>query len=473
MSILCFGMLAAVIVGPTLEDALMEMERSASLADMFEIRLDFFTDESLSHIDRIVAETSLPLLFTFRKKSQGGARDLPESLRIEKLRGVLSYFPTFCDLEADTDPALLDQLFQDFPGVKFIGSYHNFEQTPPDLASQFLRMRRPGFSFYKIAVKANSTSDMLRLMLLAKKNEHLSCISMGEYGRPSRLIGPVVGSAISYASFEEENELLFRYSLRTLHTVFNFSDLNRQTELFALLGDPVEQSPGDLFHNEAFRKQERNALYIKMRVSKEELPEVFPLLRALGFRGLSITIPLKEAILPFLDYLDPDAKAIGAVNTVVWRQGVMQGSNTDGAGALNAIESKVTIKHKRLAILGAGGTARAIAFEAKKRGAHVAIFNRDVKRAIKIGSELGVEAHFLGDVTDYDCNLLINTIPPQEKNPYPKLPHFQIAMDVVYHPKETPFLRLAKEQGAICFYGEEMFFAQAKLQQGLWSSADT
>lgn len=134
--------------------------------------------------------------------------------------------------------------------------------------------------------------------------------------------------------------------------------------------------------------------------------------------------------------------------------------NTDGPGALNAIEKHTNVRGKRLAILGAGGTARAIAHEALKRGAMVSIYNRTIERAYQLAAEFGCTGHGLDELKDYD--ILVNTIPAQTVREI--LPAATV-MDVIYAPKETPLLQAVKRAGCVCIYGEEMFIEQALLQQ--------
>jgi shikimate 5-dehydrogenase len=157
-------------------------------------------------------------------------------------------------------------------------------------------------------------------------------------------------------------------------------------------------------------------------------------------------MPLKEAIVPYLDHANSDV-----VNTVTFRNNETFGSNTDGPGALNAIEKYFSVRGKKIAILGAGGTAKAIASEATKRGATVLLFNRTKVRPLE-------------ELNDHNYDLLINTIPP----PYvpPKLLHEGPVMDVVYHPRLTPLLQTAK---GFRIFGDEMYVEQALLQQKEWA----
>lgn len=441
-------MLVASITDP--KDA----EKAAPLADLIEYRLDHFPD--LSRLPK----SPLPVIFTFRKKEQGGARAISEAERLSLLEKCLALEPDYCDLEADTDPAFIARIAQTFPHVKLIGSYHNFSETPSDLLALLRSMQSSHFALYKIATKASSTPDMLRLMLFAKKTSvPLSVMALGEYGKPSRILAPIVGSVLDYAGLEDDPHL-HRYSLQTLHDLFHYRRLNRETKVYALIGDPVAQSIGDQFHNPRFS---HNAVYIKMRLRQEELAEFFRLIRQLPFAGLSVTMPLKEAIFPFIEEVSPLAQAIGAINTVILDQTV-RGTNTDAPGALNALEKYGPVKGKRIALLGAGGSARAIAYEALQRGASVMIFNRTVERAKELAAAFGCEGYSLDEFGEREYDIAINTVPFLQIQPK------TMAMDITYVPRETLFLTEAKKQGCQCIYGEEMFIEQALLQQTEWQA---
>ncbi len=445
-------MLVAVVTKPE------EIAKIGGLADLIELRLDYFDDL------KRVPQTPLPCIYTLRKEEQGGARPIPEKERLALIEKLLEKEPAYCDIEADTDPAFIEKIAKKFPKTKLIGSYHNFKETPRDLDAVLASMKNRAFSIYKIAVQAESTLDMLKLMVLAREAKvPLSVMSMGEYGKPSRIIAPIAGSVLNYASLEEDPQL-HRYSLQILHDVFHYRKLNRNTLIFSLIGDPVEQSPGDLYHNPRFAQ---NAVYIKMRLSGQEVGEFFQLIKELPFGGLSVTIPLKEALFHEVDEVDPAARAIGAINTVTFRNKRAYAANTDAPGALNAIEKHVAVKGKTVALLGAGGTARAIAYEAKKRGAKVEIYNRTLSRAKELAQEFSCSAYALEELSERRYDILVNTIPPKNTD-LPSIRPNSVVMDVVYYPRETPLLREAKKRGCECIYGEEMFNEQAELQQREW-----
>jgi shikimate dehydrogenase len=144
--------------------------------------------------------------------------------------------------------------------------------------------------------------------------------------------------------------------------------------IFAVFGNPVLHSLSPVMHNAAFAATGYNGVYAAIRVKDIRL--AVSGLRALGLRGASITIPHKESVLACLDYIDPAARRIKAVNTIVNDAGSLKGFNTDCDGAIQALAEKMPVKGRRVAIIGAGGAARAVAFGVVGQGAHATIFNR-------------------------------------------------------------------------------------------------
>lgn len=275
------------------------------------------------------------------------------------------------------------------------------------------------------------------------------------------MLAPIVGNRVNYACLHGGAKTgPGQLSVDELMSIYHYDRLNEQTAIYGLIGDPVEKSPGHLHHNAVFRKKGCNAVYVKMQVKPEELAKFIPLAKELGIRGLSVTIPLKEKILHFVDVVDRSAQSIGALNTLKFEEGKIFGTNTDGNGALDAIEKKASVRGKKVVLLGAGGAARAIAFEAKKRGADVILVNRTASRAEALAKELGCRAGQLPD--NYD--VLINCSPVAEEKILPGT----IAMDVVYAPKDTPFLQEAARKNCQIVYGEEMYLNQAAGQTQFW-----
>ena len=137
--------------------------------------------------------------------------------------------------------------------------------------------------------------------------------------------------------------------------------------------------------------------------------EFFELISHLPFGGFSVTIPLKELVYSLMDEITPIGKAVGAINTITFRDGKAIGTNTDALGALNAIEKHGAVKGEKFAILGAGGTARAICYEAKRRGAVISVFNRTPERAKTLAKEFNAVGYSLGEFSIHPYDILVNT----------------------------------------------------------------
>lgn len=258
-------------------------------------------------------------------------------------------------------------------------------------------------------------------------------------------------------------------------------------KLFALIGDPVEQSPSPAMHNAAFRSLGLNCAYIALRVPKPMLTDAIAGVRALGIAGLNVTIPHKIGIVGLLDELDEFASLVGAVNTVKNDRGKLIGFNTDGEGALRALEGKIgSIKGKEVVLLGAGGAARAIAFSLVRAGARLTIANRTVPRARALASTIeqklgiNVEVASLGraELTKAlkNAGILINAT---SVGMYPKtdktlvsasmMNRGLVVYDIVYEPLHTKLLREARRAGGKTINGLGMLVHQGALAFEIWT----
>jgi shikimate dehydrogenase len=221
-----------------------------------------------------------------------------------------------------------------------------------------------------------------------------------------------------------------------------------------------------------------NAAYLAFEVGN--IRDALYAIRELGIRGVSITIPFKTSVIPFLDELDALAGRIGSVNTIVNREGKLIGHNTDHFGALKALEEKVNLNGKKVILLGAGGAARAIAYGLKERECEVTIFNRSLERGAKLAKELGYPYQSLSALSEIerstrDADVLINATsvgmtPHGGESPFPKrlLRKGMVVMDIVYRPLRTKLLQDAEEQGCKTIDGLEMLAYQGAAQLEIW-----
>jgi shikimate dehydrogenase len=259
---------------------------------------------------------------------------------------------------------------------------------------------------------------------------------------------------------------------------------NTKTQLCAVIGDPVSHSLSPAIHNAAFAEAGINYAYLAFHVT--DLPGCLAGMRALpSFRGMSVTIPHKESIIPLLDEVDSLAAAVGSVNTVTNDGGRLIGSTTDGLGTLRAFaDADVSLDGKRVLFLGAGGAVRAVAFAVLRqtRAANVTILARRSDRAESLVSDLDdasrTAAGSLDDVEDAMRNhdvviqgTPVGMAPDVDRSPVSResFRPDQVVFDMVYRPHETKFLQDAQAAGCRVVYGIEMLLHQAALQFETWT----
>ena len=256
-------------------------------------------------------------------------------------------------------------------------------------------------------------------------------------------------------------------------------------KIYGVMGDPIAHSMSPDIHNDAFEKENIEAVYHHFHVTKEGLNDAVKGMKALGIEGFNITIPHKTSIIPFLDEVDELALAIGAVNTVVNKNGRFIGYNTDGKGFFKSLCDEISgdIKAKKTLVIGAGGAARAIYFTLVKEGVkQVDIANRTKERAAQLVSDCPydkvskalsiIEAE--ESLSQYD--LIIQTTssgmsPELDHSPLKvdQLKTGAIVSDIIYNPLQTKLLREAGEKGAETQNGLGMFINQAALAFEIWT----
>lgn len=250
--------------------------------------------------------------------------------------------------------------------------------------------------------------------------------------------------------------------------------IDSDTVLYAVLGNPVAHSLSPLMHNAAFTRTGHNSVYVALKVT--DPATAVSGIRALGVAGASVTIPFKTAVIDQLDQLDPVAAVIGAVNTIVNRDGSLVGYNTDGSGAARALTEKTSVKDKYIAVIGAGGAAHAIGYAMIRKGARVVIVNRGMARGESLAGNLHADFIPLNDFTGDYCEVLINTTPVGMVPDIDAIPIDEsvlrpdmIVMDAVYNPLTTRLLQMARRIGCVIVSGVDMFVYQGAAQFELWT----
>ena len=250
--------------------------------------------------------------------------------------------------------------------------------------------------------------------------------------------------------------------------------IDAKTRVYAVIGDPVTHSLGPLMHNAAFAKRGINAVYVAFRVS--DLPGAVAGIRGLNIRGCSVTIPHKVAVMDLLDEVDPLARQIGAVNTIVNHDGRLCGFNSDSPGAVAALLEKTPVIHRQVAVIGAGGAARALAHGVTANGGRLTIVNRSDRRGRRLAEEVGGDFCPLNDFLGAGVEILINATsvgmaPDTDRMPVSIacLRPGMTVMDIVYNPLETRLLKAARTAGCTLVDGVAMFVHQGAIQFQRWT----
>ncbi|MDN7240411.1 shikimate dehydrogenase [Planococcus sp. N028] len=247
---------------------------------------------------------------------------------------------------------------------------------------------------------------------------------------------------------------------------------------YAVIGDPIAHSLSPYMHETWFAENGVDASYIPIHVKPADLEKALSALKTLGVSGFNITLPHKEAILPFLDRLDETASIMSAVNTVVVDGNQSSGYNTDGDGFVESLFTTPVDISKKVLIIGAGGAARGIAFALKRAGfGTVAIANRTLQRAKELADEVGgfpmTLAEAENDLGEFGIIIQTTSVGLSENKALPmsleNIKAGSIAADIIYTPLETPFLKKAKEQKCITINGVGMFVYQGAIAFEKWT----
>lgn len=467
-------MIIVSITGPTQADALSQVRASAHWADIFEFRLDMIAQPDLR---RLFATTRKPRIATLRPDWEGGRFQGSEQERLDILLEAGARGVEYIDIEYVVAKRALRKLRTDLPHTRFIVSSHR-DRAGVSGGAAYRSMKQAGGDIVKWAYTARDSSDFRRaidfLNAARKDRARAVAIAMGEAGEPSRVLYRKFGGWATYASAEEgRGSAPGQLPASVLKRVYRAHTITSGTKVFGVLGNPLRQSKGIYVHNALFRRARRRAVYVRFPTSN--LPvfmrNVMPILS-----GCSVTLPFKEKVGAYCARIEESAARIGAINTLFRRGRTLIGLNTDAAGALDAIEATMKVRGRSFLVLGAGGAARAIVYEAYRRGASVFIANRDPGRARTLALDFDATVVHAGELPSAQFDILANAtsvgmFPGVDLSPVPRsiLRPGMVVFDAVYNPPVTRLLREAKEAGAQTVSGLEMYLNQAARQSKLFA----
>ena len=246
------------------------------------------------------------------------------------------------------------------------------------------------------------------------------------------------------------------------------------TAVYAVIGDPISHSLSPVMHNRAFAHIGHNGVYVPFRVT--DIQAAVTGIRAFEIKGASVTIPHKVSVMRYLDDIDPKALEIGAVNTIVNRNGHLVGYNSDYLGAIKALTKQTHLRGQTVVIIGAGGAARAIGFGVIHAGGRVLILNRSADKGQSLADDLGAEFRPLSECRSIVGQILVNTTPV---GMFPHADEMPITndlltpdltvMDIIYNPLKTRLLKEAQNLGCKTIGGLSMFVYQGAFQFELWT----
>jgi shikimate dehydrogenase len=264
--------------------------------------------------------------------------------------------------------------------------------------------------------------------------------------------------------------------------------ISGKTRVCGVIGDPIEHTLSPVMHNAAFEALKIDYVFLAFNVKSAEVGNAISGMRALAVHGLNVTMPHKNAVVKYLDEVDPTGKAIGSVNTILNKDGRLLGFNTDGVGALNALEQNgVNPRSKKIVLLGAGGAAKAIAYTLAQEADELVILNRTLKPATELATLLKekfrkkinsgelspsmieenlADSDVLINATSVGMNPNINQTPVAPEWLKPDL----AVMDIVYNPIETKLAKDAKASGAKVVSGVEMLIYQGAVSFEIWTA---
>jgi 3-dehydroquinate dehydratase/shikimate dehydrogenase len=487
------GKLCVAIIGTSPNEMIERATEVLKESTFLEFRLDYLAKPAaaLPALKEFLTENgAATAIATCRLKEHGGRFDGSKAAALEILQKAAAAGFHLVDIELESIEKLpkntMSLLHE--AGAAVIISHHDFQATK-DLDAVYQRIKPFGPDFIKIVPTARSLSDNLTLMRFLERAEDESNstvvgICMGEAGIISRVLGLRAGSAFTFAAASQGEETApGQIAARTLLETYRVDQVDAATKIYGVAGNPIKSSLSPLMMNTAFRRETVNAVYLGLQTAKAD--DLFKLAREVPIQGLSITMPLKQDVMPLLERTDALSAKIGAVNTILRAQdGKFYGFNTDVAGIVAPLERRLSLKGAKVLVLGAGGAARAAVFGCCDKGAEVFILNRTPETAQKLAKQSGAKAIKRDALAKTQFDVIINATPvgmagvgknvtgaksapasPLEESEI----HARYVFDLVYNPIETPLLRMARQKGIAVITGVEMFVQQGARQFEIWT----
>jgi 3-dehydroquinate dehydratase/shikimate dehydrogenase len=463
-------MICLVLTGRTIAEDLQQYEQNKPWISMLELRIDLLDEVSRLDAASFPALVDVPVILTCRRTADGGAFAQPERTRLALIEHASHGAFAYVDLEEDVKRSLFERQLAD-RGIRIIRSYHDFDGIPADIYHRASRIAAKG-EIPKLAVTPKTVLDLLTLFRfeqeLATVPEKI-IVGMGDMGVPTRILYKRLGSMITYCS--KTAIAPGQIDARTMKELYRADTIDHRTKIYGVIGNPVLHSSSPHIHNPGFQGINFNAVYVPFLV--DSVRSFFILAETLRIDGFSVTVPHKQAVLPYLGRITREVKQIGSCNTVVRSKNLWFGTNTDYYGFIEPLLDEIEAKRLQTAlVVGAGGAARSVVWALRNHGCKVTIVNRDVERARKLALETMSSYDSLENASLYEgVDVVVQTttvgmVPNEDGDPIPdfRFSGKEIAYELVYKPPYTRFLTRASAAGCRLQLGMDMLVRQGKLQ---------
>ena len=465
---------------PDVPRLLEQARREAEAGENFlEFRLDYLPDPlaGTRAIGQFLEQhPSCTVLATCRRHQNHGKFNGSMEEQFAVLNRAVQHGARAVDVEIETAEVVPERCAEIRTKAYLIVSWHHFETTPP-LDPVLRRMTRVPADVYKIVGTSRKPSDTGRILAASRLSPKIPLVTlaMGEIGFPSRVLSTALGAVFTYAApAHAQGTASGQINARQLRSLYRIDKFTKAAKIFAVVADPVRHSVSPQVHNRAFQSRRMDAVYVPLLVNPNQLRDFFLFAEALPLSGFSVTIPHKRRIMRYLDQIDPLARRIGAVNTVVRRAGKWRGSNTDAEAVSGPLSKLISLPKASVLIVGNGGAARGAACALVDAGSKVALTGRNADRVRALARQVGVEpiSHEQSLLRNFDVVINATPVgmwPHMEECPFQDRIPGEIVFDMVYNPLETLLIRRARDQGKQVVTGLKMFIEQAAKQFELWT----
>ncbi|MBQ0039069.1 MAG: type I 3-dehydroquinate dehydratase [Treponema sp.] len=487
------------LTGTTLQENLDILNKYRDNVEVAELRVDYLNTDERLYVRRFPSMAGIPCILTIRRQIDGGKFVEGEAARTVLFARALSFADedrsqnfAYVDFEEDFHIPSLEDATLAFD-TKIIRSFHDMHNPVHDIINRLKKMTTSGLEIPKIAFMPHSLDDVTNLFKEAERlrdNNHI-LLAMGPMGIPSRILGSKLKNFLTYTSAPESignTANLAHLDVVKLSEMYRIKDINENTKIFGITGWPLSGTSSPELHNAGFKRHEMNSVYIPFPA--EDFDQAMHFADTVGIQGFSVTVPHKEAVLEKANFISPEVLDIGASNTMVLNEDKWSCYNTDAEGfarSLLEFTELKNLKHKKVAIIGAGGAAKAIAYAVYKAGAKACVFNRTLGKAKALAEKYDFEYGPLSPEASKQLrkysDIIVQTTSKgmhcyessnAENDPlfFYEFTGKEIVFDIVYMPEVTPVMARAKAAGCHVCNGFYMLRYQGYKQFELYTGEE-